>query len=665
MKKFFVLEVAITLVLSAFYIRIQAQNLKFGKPTEEELKMNIYEADKDASAVVLCNLTKVSYTMDLYNFLVDYEVKKRIKVLKDDGKQYADVSIPYIRNDKEKYGFEVIEDFKATVYNIEDGKVVKSKIGKESIFTERVNEDYMLAKIAFPQVKAGSIIEYEYKLHSNVFFHIHDWIASDEIPVVFAKYELSIPTVFIFNVETTGLQPIAGQVTVGTLHFKSNSNSLTDQGSCKTNVYTCVGRDLKAIKKDEYVWNSRDYFTKVTAELKTINKIGGIQQDVRKKWEQVDDDLMSYYEFGGRLDNHSKFREELEASGINNMANVKDKVAAVYQLLRSKVAWNGKYELIPRSASEIIKKGDGSNADLNMMMINMLNDVGVKAVPVVMSTRSHGRLPMTYPSLYKLNTYIIGILDGLSWLYFDASSVDGYLNVLPANLYTDKARLIEKNKPGQWVDLQKIGEAKTTVSVQASISPKGEMSGVLKTLYSGNAAANERKEFRSANDSIAFVEAKAAHNGITISECKIMGHREFSPVVNEEISFVRQGNATADHIYINPYFETPISVNPFTAPERMLPVEFPYKQSFNMSVRIAIPNGWKLEEAPKSTRITNTDNSISGQILCDVSNNNEVVIQYRFRLSNIVYSNDKYDSLKQLFDLLANRSNDMLVIKKN
>ena len=300
-----------------------------------------------------------------------------------------------------------------------------------------------------------------------------------------------------------------------------------------------------------------------------------------------------------------------------------------------------------------------------MMMINMLNDVGVKAVPVVMSTRSHGRLPMTYPSLYKLNTYIIGILDGLSWLYFDASSVDGYLNVLPANLYTDKARLIEKNKPGQWVDLQKIGEAKTTVSVQASISPKGEMSGVLKTLYSGNAAANERKEFRSANDSIAFVEAKAAHNGITISECKIMGHREFSPVVNEEISFVRQGNATADHIYINPYFETPISVNPFTAPERMLPVEFPYKQSFNMSVRIAIPNGWKLEEAPKSTRITNTDNSISGQILCDVSNNNEVVIQYRFRLSNIVYSNDKYDSLKQLFDLLANRSNDMLVIKKN
>ena len=34
-------------------------NLKFGKPTKEEMQMTIYEAEPDAEAVVLCRLTDV------------------------------------------------------------------------------------------------------------------------------------------------------------------------------------------------------------------------------------------------------------------------------------------------------------------------------------------------------------------------------------------------------------------------------------------------------------------------------------------------------------------------------------------------------------------------------------------------------------------------------
>ena len=75
---------------------VEAQNLKFGKPTDEELSMTVYEQDKDASAVVLCQLTDVGYTMDFHNYFVDYYVKTRIKVLKDEGRDYANVNIIYI-----------------------------------------------------------------------------------------------------------------------------------------------------------------------------------------------------------------------------------------------------------------------------------------------------------------------------------------------------------------------------------------------------------------------------------------------------------------------------------------------------------------------------------------------------------------------------------------
>ena len=115
---------SVCLMLLAITMTVNAQsiepNLKWGKPTDEELNMTEYAADKEAKAVVLCHLTSVNYTMDLYNYLVDYHVKKRIKILKDEGKDYANISIPYIYNTNEEYGEETIESFKATAYNIED-----------------------------------------------------------------------------------------------------------------------------------------------------------------------------------------------------------------------------------------------------------------------------------------------------------------------------------------------------------------------------------------------------------------------------------------------------------------------------------------------------------------------------------------------------------------
>lgn len=639
-------------------------NLKWGKPTDEELKMTECSIDKEAKAVVLCHLTSVNYTMDLYNYLVDYQVKKRIKILKDDGKNYANISIPYIYNTKEEYGIESIENFKATAYNIVDGKVIKTRIGKEHIHTERVDEDYMLAKVAIPQVRAGTVIEYEFTRHSNVFFHIFDWDAQEKVPVMFAQYRLEIPATFIFNVETSGLQTLQTSHSTGNLTYSISSGQMARMSSCKTNIYLCTGYNLPALKKDDFVWNERDYMTKVTAELKSYASSGGNYRDMKKTWEQVDNLLMQHPEFGSRLNDHSKFRDELAAAGIAGITDLKEKVAATFKMLHQKLAWNGEYELLAHPASEVIKKGSGTSGDLNMMLINMLGDVGVQAYPIVMSTRRHGRLPQTYPSLYKLNTFIVAVPDGTSWLYLDASSAEGYINVLSPNLYVEQARLIQKGKPSQWVNLQNISEARSQITVIGSISPEGVINGEQTMLYSGNAAANERKAFHETNDSAAFMGKKAADYGIEINNCQMTGHREYTANVKEVIKFTKQGEVASDHIYINPFTVFPIRNNPFLETERLLPVEFPCKKTFSMTIRLALPEGWNLDGKPKNTRMMTEDKSISGHILYEVTDEHQLSIQIQFRLSSVTYYKSKYETLRQLFDLFSNRSKDMLVLKK-
>jgi len=639
-------------------------NLKWGKPTDEELKMTEYAADKEAKAVVLCHLTNVDYTIDLYDYMVDYRVKKRIKILSDEGKEYANLSIPYIDNRNEEYGQESIEDFKATAFNLENGKVVKTKIGREQIHTERIDEDYMLAKVAVPQAKAGTVIEYEYTRHSNVFFHIFDWDAQEEIPVDFAQYRLEIPAFFVFNVESSGIQQLESSFDTGSLTYRATSDNMTRPSTCKTNIYLCTGRQLPAVRPDAYVWNERDYITKVTAELRSFASSAGNYRDARKTWEQVDNILFEHEEFGARLNDHSRFRDQLAAAGIAQMADLKEKVAATMVMLRQQVAWNGEYDLMAHPASEVVKKGSGTSGDLNMMLINMLGDVGVTAFPVVMSTRRHGRLPQTYPSLNKLNTFIVAVPNGAAWLYLDATSADGYINVLSPNLYAERARLLQKGKASQWVNLQKMGEAKTQVSVVGSITPEGVLNGERNVLYTGNAALSERRAFRQAADSAAFVAQKAGEGGYEVTQCRIDGHRAFAPSVKEVMTFTKACEVAADHIYFNPFTDFPIRDNPFVVEERPLPVEFPCKQLFNMTIRIALPEGWVLEDEPKSTRVTTEDKSMSGQIVYDVSDARLLSIQVQFRQEKLTYYNDTYAMLRQLYDIFATRSKDMIVLKK-
>ena len=101
------LKLLLFISLCMFSLTVLAQetvNMKFGKPTKEEMEMTVYEADPQADAVVLCRLTNVNYTVQQKGYVVDYHEKFRIKVLKPSGARFAQVTIPYYMLPAEKNG---------------------------------------------------------------------------------------------------------------------------------------------------------------------------------------------------------------------------------------------------------------------------------------------------------------------------------------------------------------------------------------------------------------------------------------------------------------------------------------------------------------------------------------------------------------------------------
>ena len=467
-------------------------NMKFGKPTKEEMQMTTYEAEPDAEAVVLCRLTDVEYSIQQTGYLVDYREKVRIKVLKPSGVRYAKVVVPFLKNtpidnrnssskmllkvdatdnnsvsssfeeqagamttaDLDRYSEESVEDVKATAYNLQGSKVVKSVLKKGAFVETKIDDQHYQVEFTVPDVKEGTVIEYEYTLHSELFWLLHDWFAQCEIPVVYAKLDMNIPRYLLFNLEEHGVQRLITSCESGTMRFKLESDPLAAQTVVPSNHYISVGRNLKGMKQGNGVWSMQDNCAGITALLKHYSMRGAAVVDYTRTWEQIDEMVLKSDDLGKQLQEHSPLAAELKEAKIEEIADMRQRAEAVAKLVLSKVEWNGRYEMSPANTEETLKNGGGSNVDINMLLLQSLQDVGLNAAPVMLRMRNQGVLTMDYPSVQKYTTFIVGVVLPQGNLYLDASSADGHFNALPELLQVEKARLVLKDKRCQWVKLK-------------------------------------------------------------------------------------------------------------------------------------------------------------------------------------------------------------------
>lgn len=474
-------------------------NTKFGKPTKEEMQMTTYAAEPDANAVILCRLTEVNYTIQTDGYLVDYHEKFRIKVLKPEGAKYANVTIPYYiipQGEASRYNSQValrpqhiaisgavsaamdettgiisesivtnyihesIEDIKATAFNMKGGKTTKTKLQSTDIVEEQVGDENWQVRFTIPDVREGTVIEYEYTRHSELFYRLHDWQAQCEIPVAYARLDMTIPRHLIFNVEQHGSQTLASRRDNVTMKYKLESDPLALPSSVMAYHYTFTGQNLKGVANESNICMA-DYCTGITAELSSFSLRSTTPTNYANTWEHIDEVLMDDDDLGGRMKEQSPLHKQLETENIQNIANEQERATAVCRLVLGHVKWNGKYALWARDTHETLQKGEGNNADVNMLLLQTLRDAGLKVSPVVLRQRDLGALPMNFPTISKLTTYIVSIKTrNAGTIYIDASSPEGKPNTLPEQLQVERAHIIGSPSTTPWVNLQKAVHSK-------------------------------------------------------------------------------------------------------------------------------------------------------------------------------------------------------------
>ena len=480
---------------------------KFSKITAADFATPSEAADSSVDAVYIYDIgeTRVTATTGLN---IETQVKVRMQIVTEKGKEYANKAVVFYYNPKgAQADNDKISSISAASYNLVDGKVVKTAMSSKYEFKEQIDDHRMRLKFSIPEVKVGSIIEYKYTIISPRYSDIPTWYFQHSEPVRYSFYSATFPEWFQYHVEERGYSPLKGKL--------ENTNIMVGSSLLKADRYIFEGENLRAFKNEKFIYCQDDYAQRVDFELKGVTIPGQIYKDYARKWDDVREYLKEEFDMGSYLKIKNPYAEEMKSLDLEGKS-VAVKASRIFGLLKSKLKWDKEYKLYCKNPLRILKDGKGSNIELNYIYMAMLRDAGISSTPMLIRRRSMGRLPLTYASIDKLNTFVVAFVDENDALLFADCSADyGDVNILPADLmaegilYDPNVTKTPNNgatRGGTIYDLSEIGGNATNTRINCLVTPDGQLAGQRINTHIGYNALSYKESYHEMEDSLAMIE---------------------------------------------------------------------------------------------------------------------------------------------------------------
>lgn len=610
------------LLLSVIQIPIFAQKapIKFGKIDKADLEMKAYPADTSAAAAILCDYGYFKSTP--FQFIRTL----RIKIFKKEGTSWGNQVFPVSSN----------ANIRGITYNLENGEIVESKLKSESIFKERVTEDYYRTRVAMPNVKEGSIIDMEF----NYTGLPREWRFQEEIPVSWSELIIEPSTLATFRKNFFGFE-----------HLSESTNT------------RWVAKDMPAFRKEPYMSSAKNYITKFEIELLRLSF--GNFQEFSTTWEAVNTLLRESKYFGKAMEGCT-FLNSIAKDIEKNYTTPLERLKAAHEAVKKAVKWNEKESVISSSEnlSYAFNKKIGNSADINLMLIQLLKKLDFEVYPVALSTRDNGFLSPISPSLSKLNYVVAYVLLDDKKYFLDATEEFLPVGMLPERCINLQGRIIDEKK-SDWVTLIPDKKERKFIQFDMKLENGNVLAGKITTTNYDYAALNFRDKYEKFNSKEEYMKGfESTHKGLSIINCDITNLDSIYLPLKESYDVkIKNAVTTAGNmVYINPLLFEQMTSNPFKTEDRKYPVDFIYPSQLTYLFKLELPEGAQVAELPKPLSMVLADGSASVQYRI-ASSATFVQLTYKFMVDKAIYSEKEYADLRVLFSEMVKKHSEQIVIK--
>ncbi len=651
-----------------------AQKHELGNVTIEELKEKIYPKDSSAVAAVIFKKGDVGYVFTNEDgFTMITVVKTKIKIYKKEGYNFANELIEYYIGGTTKEG---VSFDNAITYNLIDGKIEKTKLKKESEFDENVNKYWNKKKITMPNVKVGSVIEFQYTIRSKRFQELRDWYFQSQIPVSYSELTTTVPEFYVYKSNQKGFifptvitEKKRKIVHLATMERNNNGGTrglgntfVEDDFEYEETRTNFIAQNLPAMKEESYVNNINNYMSCVSHELNYIAFPNKPLKTYSTDWEAVTKNIYDEGDFSSELNKTGYFDTEVNTiiAGLNSP---QEKIVAISNFVKSKVKWNKYYGIFCNNG---VKKAYSDNvgnvAEVNLILTSMLRYAGLTANPVLVSTRSNG--VAFFPSISAFNYVICAVETQEGLVLLDATDAFSIPNILPIRDLNWKGRMIRNDGTSEEVDLMPKLVSKEAANVGYQLNADGTINGKIKKQYSDYLAESFRNKYNLVKEEKYLEDLESTEN-IDINEYVRENQEILDKPIVESFSFSDKKSCEiiAEKLYFSPLLFLVLSENPFKQEVREYPIDFSFPIAKRYNVLIDLPEGYVVETLPTSMNIATVENIGSFKYII-AKTGGKIQVSVTFEINQAIVGSDYYEIVKNFFKQLIDKQNEKIVLKK-
>lgn len=618
---------------------------EFGKVDKSELEMKECSFEKNAGAMVLFDEAESFFKLDLNsaNFPVfeQTEHHTRIKIFNHNGFGQANIKIKYL-NDKSIS----IKNFHAQTYNYDAaGNVIITKVDKGSIYDKEINKVYSERTFVFPDIKEGSIIEYAYILDGT---SESEWYFQKSIPVEISRFIINFPVELrVATIPYCNLELFKG-TNIGTA----------------TNYSWYTMKKIPALLDEPYMSNREDYLQRLDMRITGIELPGNPLQSLTRTWPGIIKELIEDEDFGRQLKKEIPRTADLDKM-LEGISDPFQKMKIIHQYVRNNMQWNERDNIW---ALEGVKKAwkdkKGTSGEINLILINLLHDAGIKVRPVLVSTRENGVLNTTFPGYDHFNKVMAYVELNNNLYVLDATEKETPSNLIPLEVMASEGLVIEKPDNFEWGwkvlwdDKDKFSKS---VFINAEIGENGKISGTATLNSYGYEKIEMLRLLKKSKNKL--IEAHKSNNAVTIDSLVIADAENDTLPLVEDFKFTAPTSSSGDYHYFSVNYFSGLNKNPFIANERQSDVFYGARQDYNITGLFFLPEGYIMEELPRNFKLITPD---TGMVFRRNSffNDGMLNVQMTLEIKKPVYSIENYPELIEFFKKMYAVLDEQFVYRK-
>ncbi len=646
----------------------QKSPIKFGKVDAADLALTDCDFEPGAAAMVLCDYGDSEFTLRGSEGVAFIQKRhKRVKIFNKNGLEQANIHLRYFAG--ESGNFEKVRDVKAMCHFLENGQSKSVELSPKEVFTNDIGYGYREISFAIPAVREGSVIEYAYELTSRDLANLRSWYFQQDIPVRYSECRVVMPQFLQFqNVLCGEFSPTSTRSDIIKQDFqgffgqdagKTERMSFTED--CDLNQW--VMERVPSFQKEPLMGPENALASHMEFQLLRIAFRGGAEYEIMSSYQKFNNTLLEDSNFGKQA-TPGRFEKGLAEQITAGITDPREKANAILRHLSEKIHWNGHQGLYAsQSLSKVYESGKGSFSEINLLAVACMRAAGIQADPVILGTRDYARIHPVFPNSDKFNYVVVVVeLDG-KLLFGDAATAGLPLGYLPERCLHGSGWRVSKSTPG-FLDMQ--ADATGVQHVLANIEPDGKTwKGKLTVRNVGQTAAKVREDQAAGNSGTAGI-AQPFLQGLSdwTSQAPQFTHSDNPLSEMIEIPVSREWE-DEDILYFKPVLTGSIASNPLTAETRHWPLEFPYAVNYNYVLNMSLPAGYALAEKPGDKVITfGDDKDLVFQYRCAVDGNTVTVLS-KVQVKRLQFLPDEYADLQKFFDLVVQKNQELLVLKKN